>query len=270
MLNNNDLKKKAFEIRKNIIDSIYQASSGHPGGALSIADILTYLYFNEINVDIDNPKDLDRDRVVLSKGHASAALYATLAEKGFFDKSLLKEFRKLNSTLQGHPDMNKVPGVDMSTGSLGQGLSVANGMAISAKLDKKNYRVYCILGDGEIEEGQIWEALMTSSHYKLDNLCVIVDNNNLQIDGTIDKVMNSYPIDEKFKAFNFNVVNINGHDFDEIKEAFEIARKTKNKPTAIIAKTIKGKGVPFMENECSWHGKSPTEEQYKEALMNLY
>ena len=266
MLENKNLKEIASEIRKNIIRSIYEASSGHPGGALSITDILTYLYFNEINVDIANPKDENRDRVVLSKGHASAALYAVLAEKGFFDKNLLPSFRNIDSILQGHPDMKKIPGVDMTTGSLGQGLSAANGMALAGKLDKKDYRVYCILGDGEIEEGQIWEAAMTSSHYKLDNLCVIVDNNNLQIDGTVDKVMNPYKIEEKFKAFNFNVINIDGHDFEQIKEAFENAKKCKDKPTAIIAKTIKGKGVSFMENQCSWHGKAPNEEEYNKAL----
>ena len=269
MLNNEGLKKIAFEIRKNILDMIYEASSGHPGGALSITDILTYLYFDEINVDINNPKSENRDRVILSKGHASAALYSTLAEKGFFSKEELKGFRKINSFLQGHPDMNKIPGVDMTTGSLGQGLSAANGMALAGKLDQKDYRVYCILGDGEIEEGQVWEAAMTSSHYKLDNLCVIVDNNNLQIDGTIDKVMNSYPIDEKFKAFNFNVINIDGHDFREIRNAFEKAKSTKGKPTAIIAKTIKGKGISFMENECSWHGKAPNEDEYKKAINEL-
>ena len=269
MLNNEELEKIAFKIRKNILSMVYEASSGHPGGALSITDILTYLYFNEVNVDINNPKNPNRDRVILSKGHASAGLYATLAEKGFFDKNELNSFRKIDSFLQGHPDMNKVNGVDMTSGSLGQGVSVANGIAIAGKLDKNDYRVYCILGDGEIGEGQVWEAAMTSSHYKLDNLCVIVDNNNLQIDGTIDKVMNSYPIDEKFKAFNFNVININGHDFDEIRNAFEEAKKVKGKPTAIIAKTIKGKGVSFMENECSWHGKAPNEEEYKKAINEL-
>lgn len=270
MLNNEELKKIAFEIRKNILNMVFEASSGHPGGALSIADLLSYLYFNEINVDINNSKSENRDRVILSKGHASAGLYSVLAEKGFFDKNELKGFRKIDSFLQGHPDMNKVPGVDMTTGSLGQGLSVANGIAMAGKLDKKDYRVYCILGDGEIEEGQVWEAVMTASHYGLDNLCVIVDNNNLQIDGTIEKVMNSYPIDEKFKAFNFNVININGHDFEEIRNAFEEAKKVKGKPTAIIAKTIKGKGISFMENECSWHGKAPNEDEYKKAINELF
>ena len=269
MLNNEELLKNTLEIRKNIVDMIYKASSGHPGGALSIADILSYLYFCEMNVDVNNPKDENRDRLVLSKGHASAALYAVLAQKGFFSKDELKGFRNINSILQGHPDMKKVPGVDMTTGSLGQGLSAANGMAIAGKLDNKDYRIYAILGDGEIGEGQIWEAAMTSSHYKLDNLCVIVDNNNLQIDGTVDKVMNSYPIDEKFKAFGFNVINIDGHDFEQIRNALEEAKKCKGKPTAIIAKTIKGKGISFMENQCSWHGKAPNEQEYNTALEEL-
>ena len=269
MLKKEELNKDILEIRKNIIEMIYNAKSGHPGGALSIADILAYLYFCEMEVDIKNPKYENRDRCVLSKGHASAALYATLAQKGFFSKDELKGFRNINSILQGHPDMSKIPGVDMTTGSLGQGLSAANGMAIAAKLDNKDYRVYCILGDGEIGEGQIWEAAMTASHYKLDNLCVIVDNNNLQIDGTIDKVMNSYPIDEKFKSFGFEVININGHDIDQIQEAFEKAKTIKEKPTAIIAKTIKGKGISFMENQGSWHGKAPNEQEYTTALEEL-
>ena len=269
MLNNEELLKNTLEIRKNIVDMIYKASSGHPGGALSIADVLSYLYFCEMNVDVNNPKNENRDRLILSKGHASAALYAVLAQKGFFSKDELKGFRNINSILQGHPDMKKVPGVDMTTGSLGQGLSAANGMAIAGKLDNKGYRVYVILGDGEIGEGQIWEAAMTSSHYKLDNLCVIIDNNNLQIDGTVDKVMNSYPIDEKFKAFGFNVINIDGHDFEQIRNALEEAKKCKGKPTAIIAKTIKGKGISFMENQCSWHGKAPNEQEYNTALEEL-
>ena len=269
MLNSEELLKNTLEIRKNIVDMIYKASSGHPGGALSIADVLSYLYFCEMNVDVNNPKNENRDRLILSKGHASAALYAVLAQKGFFSKDELKGFRNINSILQGHPDMKKVPGVDMTTGSLGQGLSAANGMAIAGKLDNKGYRVYVILGDGEIGEGQIWEAAMTSSHYKLDNLCVIVDNNNLQIDGTVDKVMNSYPIDEKFKAFGFNVINIDGHDFEQIRNALEEAKKCKGKPTAIIAKTIKGKGISFMENQCSWLGKAPNEQEYNTALEEL-
>lgn len=264
-----ELAKKAKEIRKNIVNMIYSASSGHPGGALSLTDILTVLYFTEMRVDPSNPKDENRDRFVLSKGHASAALYATLAEKGFFPKEELLGFRKLNSILQGHPDMKYIPGVDMSTGSLGQGLSSANGMAIAGKLDGKDYRVYCALGDGEIEEGQVWEAAMTSSKFKLDNLCIIVDNNNLQIDGTIDKVMSPYPIDKKFEDFGFNVINIDGHDFEQIINAFEEAKKVKEKPTAIIAKTIKGKGVSFMENQAGWHGKAPNEEQLAQAMKDL-
>lgn len=269
MLSKEEFIKNTIEIRKNIVEMIYKASSGHPGGALSIADVLSYLYFCEMNVDINNSKDENRDRFVLSKGHASAALYATLAQKGFLSKDELKGFRNINSILQGHPDMKKIPGVDMTTGSLGQGLSAANGMAIVGKLDNKDYRVYCVLGDGEIGEGQVWEAAMTSTHYKLDNLCVIVDNNNLQIDGTVDEVMNSYPIDQKFKAFGFNVINIDGHDFEQIGKALEEAKKCKEKPTAIIAKTVKGKGISFMENQCSWHGKAPNEQEYNTALEEL-
>ena len=227
------------------------------------------LYFKELNVDEHNPQNEDRDRFVLSKGHASAALYATLAERGFFPKDELVEFRKLDSRLQGHPDMKHIPGVDMSTGSLGQGLSAANGMAIAGKLDEKKYRVYCALGDGEIEEGQVWEAAMSSSKYKLDNLCVIVDNNNLQIDGTIENVMSPYPIDKKFEDFGFHVINIDGHDYKQIINAFEEAKTVKGKPTAIIAKTVKGKGVSFMENQAGWHGKAPNEEQYNKAMQEL-
>ena len=267
--NINELEQKAKEIRKGIIEEVYNANSGHPGGALSIADIMAVLYFNELNIDENNPKWEDRDRLVLSKGHCSPALYASLAERGYFDKEDLKTFRKLGSKLQGHPDMNKVPGVDMTSGSLGQGLSVANGMAISAKMDNKDYRVYCILGDGEIEEGQVWEAAMTSNKYKLDNLCIIVDNNNLQIDGTIEEVMSSYPIDKKFESFGFNVVNIDGNNIEEILNAFKQAKETKGKPTCIVAKTIKGKGISFMENQVGWHGKAPNEEQYKQALEEL-
>ena len=248
-MNIEGLKQKAKEIRKDIIEEVYNAKSGHPGGSLSIADIMAVLYFNELKIDEKNPRWEDRDRVVLSKGHCSPALYAALAERGFFSKETLKSFRKIDSNLQGHPDLNKVQGVDMTSGSLGQGLSVANGMAISAKMDNKDYRVYVILGDGEIEEGQVWEAAMTANKYKLDNLCVIVDNNNLQIDGTIEEVMSSYPIDEKFKSFGFNVLNIDGNNIEEIINAFESAKKTKDKPTCIIAKTIKGKGVSFMENK---------------------
>lgn len=264
-----DLEKTSKNIRRSIVDMIYKASSGHPGGALSITDILVALYFKEMNIDENNPKMETRDRLVLSKGHASAGLYATLAEKGFFPKENLTSFRKIDSILQGHPDMKKIPGVDMSSGSLGQGLSIANGMAIAGKLDKRDYRVYVILGDGEIEEGQIWESAMSASHYKLDNLCVIVDNNNLQIDGEISNVMNPYPIDEKFEKFGFNVINIDGHNFDEIINAFENAKKVKDRPTAIIAKTIKGKGVSFMENQSSWHGKAPNDEQYAIAMKEF-
>lgn len=263
------LKQKAKQVRKGIIEAVYSNQSGHPGGSLSVADILTVLYFNEMNIDEKNPKWEDRDRLVLSKGHCSPALYSTLANRGFFDTEKLKTFRNINSNLQGHPDMNKVSGVDMTTGSLGQGLSVANGMAIAGKLDNKDYRVYCVLGDGEIEEGQIWEAAMTANKYKLDNLCVIIDNNNLQIDGTIEEVMSSYPIDDKFKSFGFQIIKIDGHDIDEIIKAFEVARTIKDKPTCIIAKTVKGKGISFMENQVGWHGKAPNEEQYNQAIKEL-
>ena len=264
-----ELEKKAVEVRKGIIEAVYSGKSGHPGGSLSIADILTVLYFNEMNIDEKNPKWEDRDRLVLSKGHCSPALYSCLANRGFFEVEKLKTFRNINSNLQGHPDMNKVPGVDMTTGSLGQGLSSANGMAIAGKMNNKNYRVYCILGDGEIEEGQIWEAAMASNKYKLDNLCVIVDNNNLQIDGTIEEVMSSYPIDEKFRSFGFEIIKINGHDIDEILKDFEVARNVKGKQTCIIAKKIKGKGISYMENQAGWHGKAPNEEQYNLAMKEL-
>jgi len=264
-----DLEEKSKNIRRSIIEMVYSAKSGHPGGSLSIADVLTTLYFSEMNINIDNPKDENRDRLVLSKGHCSPALYATLAEKGFFPKKDLKTFRKIDSYLQGHPDMKKIPGVDISSGSLGQGLSVANGMAIAGKIDKKDYRVYAIMGDGEIEEGQIWEAAMTSSHYKLDNLCAIVDNNNLQIDGKIENVMNPYPIDKKFESFGFNTIVIDGHNFEEILNAFSKAKETKGKPTAIIARTTKGKGISYMEGNASWHGKAPNEDEYKLAIEEL-
>ena len=264
-----ELKKIAKNIRKGIIEAVYNGQSGHPGGSLSIADIMTVLYFYEMNIDPNMPKKEDRDRLVLSKGHCAPALYSTLAHRGYFDIEELKKLRKIDSRLQGHPDMNKVPGVDMTTGSLGQGLSAANGMAIAGKLDKKNYRVYCIMGDGEIEEGQVWEAAMASNKYKLDNLCVIVDNNNLQIDGTIEKVMSSYPIDEKFKSFGFQVINIDGHNIQEIIDAFDVAKNVKDRPVCIIAKTIKGKGVSFMENKAEWHGNAPNEEQYKIAMEDL-
>ena len=264
-----ELIKKTVEIRKGIIEAVYHAQSGHPGGSLSVADILAVLYFHEMNIRPEEPKWEDRDRLVLSKGHCSPALYSCLANRGYFPIEDLKTFRKIDSYLQGHPDKNKVPGVDMTTGSLGQGLSVANGMAIAGKMDNKGYRVYCILGDGEIEEGQIWEAAMTSNKYKLDNLCVIVDNNNLQIDGTIEEVMSSYPIDEKFRSFGFEIIKIDGHDIEEIIKAFEVAKNIKGKPTCIIAKTVKGKGISYMENQVGWHGKAPNEEQYKEAMVSL-
>ena len=268
-MEDSQLKFHAKEIRKNIVKMIYTAQSGHPGGALSIADILTFLYFEEMNVDVNNPRMENRDRLVLSKGHASAGLYATLAEKGFIEKETLETFRKIDSKLQGHPDMNKVTGVDMSSGSLGQGLSAANGIAIAGKIDGKDYRVYCIVGDGEIEEGQIWEAAMSSSKYNLDNLCLIVDYNGLQIDGTIEEVINLKSINEKLKAFGFNIIEIDGHDFEQIRDAFSKAKQTKGKPTAIIAKTIKGKGVSFMENQVGWHGKAPKEEEYNLAMEEL-
>ncbi len=264
-----ELEKMAKKIRKGIIEEVYKAQSGHPGGSLSIADILTVLYFDELNIDEKNPNWEERDRMILSKGHCAPALYSCLANRGFFATEELENFRNINSNLQGHPDMNKIPGVDMTTGSLGQGLSVANGIAIAGKLDSKDYRVYCVLGDGEIEEGQIWEAAMASNKYKLDNLCVIIDNNNLQIDGTIEEVMSSYPIDEKFRSFGFQVINIDGHDIEEIMKAFEVAKNIKGKPTCIIARTIKGKGVSFMENQVDWHGKAPNEEQFKQAMHEL-
>ncbi len=267
--NVSELKKIANDVRIGIIEEVYNAQSGHPGGALSVADILTVLYFNEMNIDEKNPDMQNRDRLVLSKGHASPALYSVLANKGFFSKEELKTFRKIDSNLQGHPDKNKVKGVDMTTGSLGQGLSAANGMALAGKLDKLNYRVYCILGDGELEEGQVWEAAMTSHHYKLDNLCVIVDNNNLQIDGKVEEVMNIYPIADKFKSFGFETIQIDGHNITQIIEAFGKAKKVKDRPTAIIAKTVKGKGVSYMENQAGWHGKAPNEDEYKRAINEL-
>ena len=268
-LEKQELEEMARQVRKGILEAVYSANSGHPGGSLSIADILTVLYFRQMNINPENPNWEDRDRLVLSKGHCSPALYSCLANRGFFSVEELKNFRNINSFLQGHPDKNKVPGVDMTTGSLGQGMSAANGMAIAGKMDNKNYRVYCILGDGEIEEGQIWEAAMASNKYKLDNLCVIIDNNNLQIDGTIEEVMSSYPIDEKFRSFGFEVIKIDGHDIEEIIKAFEVAENVKGKPTCIIAKTIKGKGVSFMENQVGWHGKAPNEEQYLEAIKEI-
>lgn len=264
-----ELEKMAKEIRKGILEEVYNAQSGHPGGSLSIADILTVLYFNQLKIDEKNPEWSERDRCILSKGHCSPALYSCLAHRGFFPVEDLKTFRNINSYLQGHPDMKKIPGVDMTTGSLGQGLSAAVGMAISGKMDKKDYKVYCILGDGEIEEGQIWEAAMSANKYKLDNLCVIVDNNNLQIDGTIEEVMSPYPIDEKFRSFGFEIIKIDGHNIQEIIDAFEVAKNIKDKPVCIIAKTVKGKGISFMENQVGWHGKAPNEEQYKLAVEEL-
>ena len=264
-----ELKEIAKKIRLGIIDAVYYGKSGHPGGSLSIADIMTVLYFDEMNIDSQKPNWEERDRLVLSKGHCSPALYSALAYRGFFPIEDLKTFRNINSYLQGHPDRKNIPGVDMSTGSLGQGLSVANGMAIIGKLNNKNYRVYCILGDGELEEGQIWEAAMSANKYKLDNLCVIVDNNNLQIDGTIDEVMSSKPIDEKFRSFGFEIIKIDGHNIEEIRNAFEVAKNVKNKPVCIIANTIKGKGVSYMENKVAWHGKAPNEEEYKQAIEDI-
>ena len=268
-MNNLQLSKIANEVRKGVIKSTHSAKSGHPGGSLSVADIMTYLYFEEMNVDPKNPHWADRDRFVLSKGHVAPALYAALAEKGFFPKEDLTTLRHVGSYLQGHPDMKSVPGVDMSSGSLGQGVSCAAGMAVAAKLDNKDYRVYAITGDGEIEEGQIWEAAMFAGFRKLDNLVVVVDNNNLQIDGAIDTVCSPYPIDKKFEAFNFHTIVIDGHNFDEIRAAFKEARETKGMPTAIIAKTVKGKGVSFMENNVGWHGKGPTDEECRIALEEL-
>ena len=264
-----ELKKKAIEIKLDILEEVFSASSGHPGGSMSIAEILTYLYFVEMKVDPKNPKWEDRDRFVLSKGHCAPGLYAALAEKGFFPKEDLKTFRKVDSYLQGHPDMKGVPGVDMSSGSLGLGISTACGMALSGKIYNKDYRVYSVLGDGEIAEGQVWEAAMFASHYKLDNLCAFVDFNGLQIDGAIVDVMNSTPIDEKFKAFGWNVIVIDGHDFNQIEAAVEAAKATKGQPTMVVCKTTKGKGVSFMENNAGWHGKAPNAEEYEKAVAEL-
>ena len=269
IMNKLELQKTAVLVRKGILTGIYNAQSGHPGGSLSAADIFTYLYFEEMNVNPDNPKDENRDRFVLSKGHTAPGYYSSLAHRGFFNVEELTKLRKVGSFLQGHPDMKHIPGVDMSSGSLGQGLSTAVGMALSAKLSNKEYRTYCLCGDGEIQEGQIWEAAMFAGHRKLDNLCVIVDNNNLQIDGTVEEVCSPYPIDEKFKAFGFHVININGNDFDEIDAAFKEAKATKGMPTATIAHTVKGRGVSFMENNVGWHGKAPNDEEYKIAMEEL-
>ena len=268
-MNKLELQKTAVEVRKGIVTSVHSAKAGHPGGSLSAADIFTYLYFEEMNVDPKNPKKEDRDRFVLSKGHTAPGLYSVLANRGYFPVEDLMTLRHIGSYLQGHPDMKHIPGVDMSSGSLGQGISAAVGMAIAGKIDHADYRVYTLLGDGEIEEGQVWEAAMLAGFRKLDNLVVIVDNNNLQIDGKLDDVCSPYPIDKKFEAFNFHVINIDGNDFDQIDAAFKEARATKGMPTAIIAKTIKGKGVSFMEDQAGWHGVAPNDEQYAVAMEEL-
>ena len=268
-MTNAELEKKANEVRQSIVTALHSAKSGHPGGSLSAADIMTYLYFEEMNVDPKNPKMADRDRFVLSKGHVAPALYSVLAHKGYFPVEDLVTLRHTGSYLQGHPDMKHIPGVDMSAGSLGQGLSCAVGMAQAGKMYDKDYQVYAMCGDGEIQEGQIWEAAMWAGAHHLDNLTVIVDNNNLQIDGTVEEVCSPYPIDKKFEAFNFHVININGNDMEEIRNAFAEARKVKGMPVAIIAKTTKGKGVSFMENQVGWHGKAPNDEQYEQAMEEL-
>lgn len=268
-MDNLTLAKYANEVRKGIVTSVHSAKAGHPGGSLSAADIFTYLYFEEMHVDAADPEDENRDRFVLSKGHTAPGLYAALALKGYFPQEDLITLRKLGSYLQGHPDMKHIPGVDMSSGSLGQGISAAAGMALGAKVQGKDYRVYTLLGDGEIQEGQVWEAAMFAGHRKLDNLCVIVDNNDLQIDGHIGDVCSPYPIDAKFAAFNFHVINVDAHNFDELRSAFAEARATKGMPTAIIAHSVKGKGVSFMENQAGWHGKAPNDEQYAAAMADL-
>ena len=269
-MNKLELMKTANEIRKGIVTALHSAKAGHPGGSLSATEIFTYLYFEEMNVDPKDPKKADRDRFVLSKGHTAPGLYSTLAQKGFFPKEDLVTLRHTGSYLQGHPDMKHIPGVDMSSGSLGQGISAAVGLAIAGKLDNKSYRVYTLLGDGEIQEGQVWEASMLAAHRHLDNLVVIVDNNGLQIDGRIEDVNSPYPIDKKFEAFNFHVINVaDGNDMDQLRAAFEEAKTVKGQPTAIIAKTVKGKGVSFMENQASWHGTAPNDEQYAVAMADL-
>lgn len=264
-----ELKKTAHKVREGIVTSIFSAKAGHPGGSLSAADLFTYLYFEELNIDPKNPKKEDRDRFVLSKGHTAPGLYAALAYRGFFPVEDLDTLRHTGSYLQGHPDMKCVPGVDMSTGSLGQGLSTAVGMALAAKMDAKDYRVYALCGDGEIQEGQIWEAAMFAGHRKLDNLVVIIDHNKLQIDGRVEDVCSPYPIDKKFQAFHFHTITIDGHNFEEIAAAFQEARETKGMPTAIIANTVKGRGVSFMEDAAEWHGKAPKEEEFKVAMEDL-
>ncbi len=268
-MNKSELQRAANEVRKGIITAVHGAKAGHPGGSLSAADIFTYLYFEEMNIDPKDPKKADRDRFVLSKGHTAPGLYSALANRGYFPVEDLKTLRHLGSYLQGHPCMQETPGVDMSSGSLGQGISAAVGMALAAKMDGKDYRTYTLLGDGEIQEGQVWEAAMFAGHRKLDNLVVIVDNNGLQIDGKIDDVCSPYPIDKKFEAFNFHVINIDGNDFDQIDAAFGEAKATKDMPTAIICKTVKGKGVSFMENNAGWHGKAPNDEEYETAMADL-
>ncbi len=264
-----ELKKVANDIRIGAIEAVYSAKSGHPGGALSSADILACLYFSELNVSPENPNNPDRDRFVLSKGHSCPGLYSALAHRGYFDVSELKGFRHLGSIMQGHPDMKNIKGVDMSAGSLGQGFSCACGMALAGKLDNKDYRVYTLIGDGESQEGQIWEAVMFGAHYKLDNLCLIIDNNGLQIDGKVEEVMNTMPYESKLEAFGWNVISIDGHNIEEILKAFEVAKSTKGKPTAIVAKTVKGKGVSYMENQAGWHGKAPNDDEYAQAIKEL-
>ncbi len=268
-MNQLELQQRALNIRMSIIDAVHSAKAGHPGGSLSAADILTFLYFEEMNIDPENPHKENRDRFVLSKGHSAPALYSTLAHRGFFPVKDLLTLRKIDSYLQGHPDMKHIPGIDMTSGSLGQGISAATGMALAGKMKQMDYRVYCMCGDGELQEGQVWEAAMFSGFHKLDNLCVIVDNNNLQIDGSIEEICSPYPINQKFESFNFHVINIDGHNFEEIKAAFDEAREIKGKPTAIIAKTIKGRGVSFMENNYKWHGTAPNDEQYTIAMEEL-
>lgn len=268
-MDNLTLQKTANEVRKGIVTAVHSAKAGHPGGSLSAADLYTYLYFEEMNIDPKNPKMENRDRFVLSKGHTAPGLYSVLAQRGYFPTEDLKTLRKLGSYLQGHPDMKHIPGVDMSSGSLGQGISAAVGMALAGKMDGRDYRVYTLLGDGEIQEGQVWEAAMFAGHRKLDNLVVIVDNNGLQIDGKIDDVCSPYPIDEKFKAFNFHVINVDAHDFDAMRTSFAEARNTKGMPTAIIAASMKGKGVSFMEGQAAWHGTAPNDEQYETAMADL-
>lgn len=268
MMNNLELQKRANEVRKGIVTAVHSAKAGHPGGSLSAADVFTFLYYEEMNIDPENPEKEDRDRFVLSKGHTAPGLYSTLANRGYFPVEDLKTLRKLGSYLQGHPCIH-IPGVDMSSGSLGQGISAAAGMALGAKMSGEDYRVYALLGDGEIEEGQVWEAAMFSGFRKLDNLCVIVDNNNLQIDGPIDQVCSPYPIDKKFEAFNFHVINADAHDFDALRAAFKEARETKGMPTCIVVHSLKGKGVSFMENNVGWHGKAPNDEEYAVAMADL-